>query len=410
MERISSDIISPEEFFSKYIRKRQPCIISNHLRDETWHGARWTNDYLRQVAGTCTVKVETREEKGKFGIGCETELPFRDVIDAIASGDENLYMTTQKLLYSPEGQPAIVSPPLTYMTSDFPYRPAMMGNLIPQNINLWFGSTSSYSSSGLHHDYHDNLYIVLRGTKKFTLFPFSLAHCMYTVGEVAKVHTNGRINYAGKPTNADGSDISAEKALRASLLLEAAANRGGSDASDDDDVEAALDDLLDAQIENQFSEEDESSSDDEYDDITVPWQTMERPKKRPAELISQNVVKKGKVCTRFDEDKADYDEAALDSDSPLNFSRVDLSLSMKQLKKEFPLFYEVYDRRVEIELNAGEMLYLPAGWFHEVKSLGSAPDGHLAMNYWFHPPDGESYEKPYTSDFWKLDWVSRSLC
>ena len=33
-------------------------------------------------------------------------------------------------------------------------------------------------------------------------------------------------------------------------------------------------------------------------------------------------------------------------------------------------------------LEAGEMLYMPAGWFHEVSSVGQ----HCALNYWFHPP------------------------
>jgi hypothetical protein len=40
------------------------------------------------------------------------------------------------------------------------------------------------------------------------------------------------------------------------------------------------------------------------------------------------------------------------------------------------------------EVNAGEMLYLPAGWFHEVTSFGGASSGgHFAFNYWMHPPD-----------------------
>ena len=42
----------------------------------------------------------------------------------------------------------------------------------------------------------------------------------------------------------------------------------------------------------------------------------------------------------------------------------------------------------EVELEAGQMLYLPAGWFHEVTSFSEAPSQtHLALNYWFQPPD-----------------------
>ena len=50
-------------------------------------------------------------------------------------------------------------------------------------------------------------------------------------------------------------------------------------------------------------------------------------------------------------------------------------------------------KAVECELEAGQMLYLPCGWFHEVRSYGSSKEGgHLALNYWFHPPDNTDPE------------------
>ena len=54
------------------------------------------------------------------------------------------------------------------------------------------------TSSGLHHDYHDNLYIVLRGSKQFSLFPVSDAAQMYTHGSIERIHSNGRIVYKGQ--------------------------------------------------------------------------------------------------------------------------------------------------------------------------------------------------------------------
>ena len=53
----------------------------------------------------------------------------------------------------------------------------------------------SGASSGLHHDFHDNLYILLRGRKRFRLYPPEQAKRMYTHGRIAKVHANGRIVY-----------------------------------------------------------------------------------------------------------------------------------------------------------------------------------------------------------------------
>jgi quercetin dioxygenase-like cupin family protein len=64
---------------------------------------------------------------------------------------------------------------------------------------------------------------------------------------------------------------------------------------------------------------------------------------------------------------------------------------------------------MEVTIKAGEMLFIPAGWFHEVRSTGGGKVGHLALNYWFHPPDGSTFEKPYTSDFWVNDWKRRNL-
>ena len=80
----------------------------------------------------------------------------------------------------------------------------------------------------------------------------------------------------------------------------------------------------------------------------------------------------------------------------------------------------------EVTLKEGEMLWLPAGWFHEVTSASSrstpahggnggggrgaepaAPGGHLAMNYWFHPPDSADFEAPYSGKFWPHDWAKR---
>ncbi len=64
------------------------------------------------------------------------------------------------------------------------------------------------------------------------------------------------------------------------------------------------------------------------------------------------------------------------------------------------------------------------GWFHEVLSCGyddnndddssnnvtDPPNLHMAFNYWFHPPDVDgnvSFQHPYQSRFWEIDWESR---
>jgi len=52
-------------------------------------------------------------------------------------------------------------------------------------------------------------------------------------------------------------------------------------------------------------------------------------------------------------------------------------------RKQFPKFYEA--KRIEIILEPGDMLYLPAGWYHWVFSEDPDPDTGLnvAINYWY---------------------------
>lgn len=71
----------------------------------------------------------------------------------------------------------------------------------------------------MHHDHHDNLYILLKGRKHFDLYSPAEALNMYTRGIIAKVHFNGKINFqeAGPNVRADGVDESIERVLRANL-------------------------------------------------------------------------------------------------------------------------------------------------------------------------------------------------
>lgn len=57
--------------------------------------------------------------------------------------------------------------------------------------------------------------------------------------------------------------------------------------------------------------------------------------------------------------------------------------------------------KYQIWLEPGDMLYLPAGWFHEVSSFNDKDNYHMAINYWFAPPDNNNYDKPYKSNYWK---------
>lgn len=68
----------------------------------------------------------------------------------------------------------------------------------PQLASRFRSLLLSGASSGLHHDFHDNLYVLLRGRKRFRLYPPQQAADMYTHGKITKVYPNGRVVYQGQ--------------------------------------------------------------------------------------------------------------------------------------------------------------------------------------------------------------------
>ena len=194
--------VSPKYFFEEIIAARVPAKLDNFDLGE-FKFQEWTNTYLKAKCGDFRVRVEYREEnKGRFGLGNESVIKFSEFLEKLENGEENLYLTTQNLNYTAEGMPSLTSPPVDGLVGDFPWNVSFMGNLIVQNCNLWMGCSSINSTSGLHHDYHDNLYILLRGTKKFILYNYCDAENLYPSGKIALVHPNGRINYEGQLTRA----------------------------------------------------------------------------------------------------------------------------------------------------------------------------------------------------------------
>ena len=73
--------------------------------------------------------------------------------------------------------------------------------------------------------------------------------------------------------------------------------------------------------------------------------------------------------------------------------------------------------QLTVDVNRGDMLYLPASYFHEVVSYSDNADSgtlpcHLAINYWFHPPDvldPNNWANPYSSNYWRRQWAKLQL-
>lgn len=85
--------------------------------------------------------VDAPGPDNRFGKGQEKKMKFSEFIDAIESGNENLYLTTQELEHDCEGRPALHSSPTSQLLPDIPIPVPLLDTLIISNINIWFGSS-----------------------------------------------------------------------------------------------------------------------------------------------------------------------------------------------------------------------------------------------------------------------------
>mmetsp|Transcript_19959 Transcript_19959/g.29431 ORF Transcript_19959/g.29431 Transcript_19959/m.29431 type:complete len:531 (+) Transcript_19959:429-2021(+) len=424
---ITTNNLTPEKFFSDYIALRRPVVIQG-IPEDLLQLQKWTDEYIRGKAGEEQIMVEKRDSvQDSFGKGNEIPMTFGDFIEKVKEGDDMHYLTTQDVLSNEDGRPDLMAPFMKRLKESFPLVPELTRNLVTQNINLWMGNNKEGTSSGLHHDYHDNLYIVLRGTKRFRLFGPDDAEKVYTRGELVKVHPNGRINYKGEETTAYGADLKADAAARAStakdeaerLLEEAerAVKEGRSGAKEEYEraeemMEVAMEAMIDAEMGD--SDDDDEGDDDEDEDGLENVGVM-------GLFGNAGDLEDDEEDDKMDEDcKLSAEEGENDAvdftkprfvdktvKNPDNFSLIDSNLLdyEDKLRIEYPL--AVKAKAAFCEVHTGEMLYLPASWLHEVASFGSK-QGHMALNYWFHPPDAlDNFDKPYSTDFWPNDFRQR---
>ncbi|KAI0071519.1 Clavaminate synthase-like protein [Panus rudis PR-1116 ss-1] len=456
--------IQAEELFS-YISSRKPAIIKGLPDDESFKAGKWTDlKYLIQKAGETKVLVEPIHPKSQqYGTDVERiSMPFKDFLSSLTSSDgPHHYLTTQyaELEKNPDSnldQFTVLPSPANALADDFPEVPRIMGNLFLQQVNLWIGKSKDGSSSGLHHDFHDNLYCLLKGKKRFVLYPPQELENLYPYGDLDTLHPNGLISYKDARVRSDGLPL--KLALRARLSaierkLDALPKQNGSAdvkgqgkgkekkagrSKERRALEKLHDETLDEIAQLALEDEAEFGADEEVDDFDALMAGLDGMDQDGDDDFALAGPSNGgdlqdDVDDQSEEDDegeglglpADNngDEDASDNDSeentePSSFSRIptaflhqhlDLpttavpppSLSPSSPTTFFPNLRKASKPYV-VELNAGEMLYLPASWWHEVTSFsspagenGKDPDVHMAFNYWFYPPNAKTFEQPY---------------
>lgn len=281
----------------------------------------------------------------------------------------------------------LFQPPLTNLCKEIPLPPKLFLPLIPQQINLWLGYVGNENadthhsadqdfpspesryipdngtSSGLHHDHADNLYVLVSGRKRFTLFSPDYADRLYTVGSIYKIFESGIIDYEIDENAPEWRHLRSDGALVREVAR---------------------------------------------------WR-LEQENVNPE--VRTELLEIMESCEK--EEHAKHD--SLKPTSPPSFSRIpplllhiesfpdsDRSTLTRFAHDHFPGFLEL--PRLTVWLQPGEMLYLPTGWFHEVSSFGCdtssdvAENVHIALNYWFIPPNSSSYSAPYADTYWRDDF------
>lgn len=332
-----------------HIINRLPCILKN---------------YPHPSIDISSLKSEVQVEmkvNGRFGCGVKTFMDMEEFSKRVDSGE--LYLNTQTDIPSTSYHDlsddmvrdkkliaSLLSPPLDQIP-DFNIDLDIMEGLVLQTTNLWVGGGTVETSSGLHHDFHDNVYLLLKGTKRFTIFSPSDFDKMYLYGSDSeyKRFENGLVAYGddADKIRSDGAyikDVAEWKLAKAEHLLDQITEDPNSTPEAIEIAEEDFDIALEGML--QFQDE------------------PENPPKRHCPTIHPPSFSKAPP-------------EALRTPSPL-----------------YPLLQKA--SAIEVTLVAGDTLYLPAGYFHEVRSMGDG--GHVALNYWYAPTS----EGVYSDQYWEV--------
>jgi len=206
LDRVHAEELQPSKFFDDFVKFRHPVVVTGLLSTSTeeWNVKMWSDEYLTEKAGSCKVHVEDWKETE---ISEELiEIKYEELISNISAGDGryNLITVDNQVLSSDIDcdnvfESTIVEP-LSMLIDDFPCRPAMFGNVVVHRIALCQGHSGIPVgiSSGIKHDFHDRFSLLLRGRKRFRLFPPSAASFFLGPSFPVKIYANGLIVYLPK--------------------------------------------------------------------------------------------------------------------------------------------------------------------------------------------------------------------
>lgn len=291
----------------RYVAKNRPFVIKGGAK--TWKARQnWSATYLKMVMSGQSVNVAItphgnadsvltlpNQMGNVFVKPYETERPFDEVVDAIQAQERNAddggvtrYAQTQNDNLRNE-----YSSLFTDVPKSIPFaRIALEKD--PDAINFWLGN--SFSTTALHKDNYENIYVQILGEKHFVLLPPVEAPCVN------------------------------EKSVLAGTYVQRDEGVGGNE-----------------------------------------------------------VIKKKGLVVRIDEPVEYVPFATWDPD----------------VLEENGTRYSGYSRPLRVTLEEGDMLYLPALWYHKVSQSCNEEGLCCAVNYW--------YDLDFSGSFWSTANLVRSV-
>lgn len=178
--QVATDVPTPVEF-SKQISKGIPCVYPAAKLLSKYPAFKWTRERLCDLVGEevevaftpdgradslCVLPGSPKEEK-VFLQPANVNMTIRELFSRL----DTPHMETEPVCYLQSQNSNLTSTPLQVLLEDLPdnftFARSVLGE--PEAINIWIGNGKSVTSA--HRDPYENLYVVLRGSKTFTLWP-----------------------------------------------------------------------------------------------------------------------------------------------------------------------------------------------------------------------------------------------
>ena len=167
----------PHEFM-RFVAQNRPFIIRRYRRaDPTLSNQDLLHIMIDKMVtlsvtpdGWADAVVEYQNQT-VFMLPHEELVPFSTALDAIKNngkGGSISYLQAQNDCLRTEYKELLDINPATQLDADIDWATKGLG-YGPDSVNLWIGT--QHSKTSLHKDSYENLYLVMRGKKKFRLYP-----------------------------------------------------------------------------------------------------------------------------------------------------------------------------------------------------------------------------------------------